>query len=372
MSADAHVTSGRLRAPPVLSSAASAQAQRRRAARLGTVSIGTVSSLASSSHLQAGPSGATYRSDLLGSEARLINFVSSSATPFPFNEAGHDGGAHDYSQADTHLDAFAAGNTGQDGATTWLDLDRFEDWDRPTLEALCPDIRIDYEEQIFPIAVAEDGETLPSQLHPSHPYGDVHLPAPPYTTKVKAGMVRHGLGYVPQESAGSPPNGEQPTDLITSSPDMHRGWISGAHAPLDDAASRLPPHLTVRARQSVAPNPPRWPFKRFGPGASGPSALMRSELSRPWRPYRAVWAEMDLATLLTSKMDIPDGITFARQRSNGERTTEALENGPASYHDQAARDQAQRSQAGIHATADEVDQTRPSPHLVPWGRVPQA
>ena len=168
----------------------------------------------------------------------------------------------------------------------WIDMDRYEDWERPTLETLCPAIRIPFEEDLFPIAVAEDGESLPSEIHPSHPYGNLHHHSLPYTSRFKL-PPRRGLGHQ---------SGEEPIQRDSQT----------------DGAS-MPLHLGLRARQTIAPNTPVWPFRRYGPGPGGPNALQRAESKRPWRPYKAVWADLGLEELL------PVGPSVKGERLQGER-----------------------------------------------------
>ncbi|UZJ54048.1 hypothetical protein CBS101457_003368 [Exobasidium rhododendri] len=155
----------------------------------------------------------------------------------------------------------------------WIDMDRYEDWERPTLESLCPLIRILYEDDLFPVAVAEDGESLPSEIHPSHPYGNLHHHPLPYNSRSKL-PPRRGIRF----------------DATTE--------ISGRNSQAD--AMDVPTHLATRARQSVSPCTPIWPFKRFGPGPGGPNVLERAENNRYWRPYKAVWADLGLEELLPS------------------------------------------------------------------------
>lgn len=163
----------------------------------------------------------------------------------------------------------------------WIDMDRYEDWDRPTLEALCPTIRIAYEDDLFPVAVAEDGESLPAEIHPSHPYGNLHQTALSYTSRPKL-PPRQGLRYQSAE------DNDDKAD--------HMEVVSA------------PAHLSLRARQGIAPNAPNWPFRRFGPGPGGPNALTRAENTRPWRPYKAVWADLGLEELLPMGTKVKDGL----------------------------------------------------------------
>jgi hypothetical protein len=182
------------------------------------------------------------------------------------------------------------GSGGVQSVPHWIDMDRYEDWDRPTLEALCPTIRIAYEDDLFPIAVAEDGESLPAEIHPSHPYGNLHQTALSYTSRPKL-PPRRGLRY---QSAEDTDGKAEHSDITTA-----------------------PAHMTFRARQGIAPNAPVWPFRRFGPGQGGPNALTRAENTRPWRPYKAVWADLGLEELLPLGAKVKDGLP--RKEADEER-----------------------------------------------------
>lgn len=163
----------------------------------------------------------------------------------------------------------------------WIDLDRFEDWDRPTLDSLCPTIRIPFEDDLFPVAVAEDGESLPAEIHPSYPYGNLHQTVPSYNSRPKL-PARRGFRFpTTEESEGK----ADQTEKLSA-----------------------PPHLALRARQGIAPNAPIWPFRRYGPGPGGPNALSRAESTRPWRPYKAIWADLGLEELIPQGAKIKDGL----------------------------------------------------------------
>lgn len=179
---------------------------------------------------------------------------------------------------DAHIDGAGGGSAGMQDLPDWIDLDRYEDWDRPTLESLRPMIRIPYEDDLFPIAIAEDGESLPSEIHPSYPYGNLHQHPSSYTSRPKL-PPRRGNRYQPSDDA------DGKTNRVI-----------------------IPPHLAHRARQSVAPNPPTWPFKRFGPGPGGPNALERAESNRFWRPYKAVWADLGLEELMPAGGNLKDRV----------------------------------------------------------------
>lgn len=188
------------------------------------------------------------------------------------------------------LPAIESGNGDVEDIPHWIDLDRFEDWDRPTLDSLCPTIRIPFEDDLFPVAVAEDGESLPAEIHPSHPYGNLYQTVPPYNSRPKLPAHR-GFRISAIEDA------------------------EGKANEMDDVSA--PPHLILRARQSIAPNPPSWPFRRFGPGPGGPNALLRAESIRPWRPYKAIWADLGLEELLPNGAKVKDGLP--RHVSNNDR-----------------------------------------------------
>lgn len=239
MSADAHVASSRLR-PPLNLSSSSLPGRRSAPHRLLT-------------------SSAAYRGwrgdDRDGDPALLVPGLDSDG---PDQHGDIAGDARDFPD--------------------WIDLDRYEDWERPTLTSLCPTIRIPYEDDLFPVAVAEDGESLPAEIHPSHPYGNLHTTTASYVSRAKV-PSRRGLAFQAAEEADS----RHHTD-----------------------ASTMPAYLSIRSRQGIAPNTPTWPFKRFGPGPGGSSALTRAESKRPWRPYKAVWADLGLEELLPQRDSVRD------------------------------------------------------------------
>lgn len=284
MSADAHVSAARLRLPPSLASDGSNRLGPRRALQrqhllalrpgIGTGGDGSASSSG------AGGVGAATGHPARGAHAlpggALAHAVSFEPDAFDGPYDLLDGGGGN------------GGGGGGAGDGAWLDVDRFEDWDRPTLDVLRPNIRVAFEEELFPVAVAEDGETLPSELHPSYPYGDLHAPSTPY--------IRASKLPANQYSGHS-------TDMVSYHA-FHHDYHT-ARRPSALPAAPISERMVARARQMTGNNPAPWPFRRFGPGQGGPSALARAESRRPWRPYRAVWTDLDLEGLAHAHQGLP-------------------------------------------------------------------
>lgn len=265
MSADAFVTSSRLRAPPILSSNPTAELRRLRLSQTSALLLATDTPTAeAATSARPTPYHTVY-------DVRLLRPTAREAV------------SNDPSQQV----AGAKGDGG--GAVTWLDLDRFEDWDLPELEVVRPDVRIMDEAALFPIPLAEDGETLPSGLHPSYPYGDAHDPIQPYIRRLKAWPVNIDI-IVPSEQDSEHeqlPQLDWDYSLVSADSAIPKVVAS-------DTGRSQPISTKIRARQLIAPSTPQWPFKRFGPGAGGPNALLKNEIKRPWRPYRNIWADMDV------------------------------------------------------------------------------
>lgn len=300
MSSDAHVVSNRLHAPASLASRGLAEAQRRRALRLG----------ASSSTVLSAASGWSPSRTSSNAAAATASSSSRVGTNSAYNEARMAGmtfaGSSSWNgrmPADAEANAQGDGNADADknGSSHYLDLERFEDWENPTLDALYPDIKIDVEDQVFGVAVAEDGETLPSELHPSHPYGDLHQPKQAYISKSLFGK-RRGEDEVAAGDGIALENG-----MIAVERHDKKKRFTGQEA------IKIPAHLVTRSRQNFIANAPHWPFKRFGPGQGGPGALVRHELQHPWRPYRSAWSDLDFASLATHATNGEEVLQRSRQ-----------------------------------------------------------
>lgn len=303
MSADAHISSSRLRAPVNLSSFSNRYRQRQNGTRINHVNHDNATS-SFRGLLDLGNTSIDNPTDLIGSrrmwasnrmQREAYNSIlsthlgsgSSNAQRHLFNEQ------HQADPFNNDLYEHAGQEVGMpSGSDTWLDTDRYEDWQKPTLDILCPHIHISEEEQLFPIAIAEDGETLPSELHPSHPFGDLHQPALPYSDRFQvlrrpAGMEEASKGK--SKKRKRPMDGKE-LDKFAEEEKSEDEEEEDDDDP-DEKESGQSNHL------SIALNPPRWPFKRFGPGPGGPNSLLRSEFRKPWRPYRAVWTELDLGSM---------------------------------------------------------------------------
>ncbi|PWN37738.1 uncharacterized protein FA14DRAFT_153097 [Meira miltonrushii] len=287
MSADAHISSSRLRAPVNLSSSSN----RTRARRINAYHDGQLSSLRGMLNLDYHASTSSNDPQRMWVDGRMQREVYySSLAATDLGSGTNSGQRHNQDQHQTDAlnnDLYEQGGEeigAPSGSDNWLDMDRFEDWQKPTLDILCPDIHILEEEQLFPIAIAEDGETLPSELHPSHPYGDLHQPSLPYSNRFQVLRRPGGPDEAPNGKARKRKRQQDKAEEDNSEEEDDSG-------PDDNADSSQSNHF------SIALNPPRWPFKRYGPGPGGPNSLMRNELRKPWRPYRAVWTELDLGSM---------------------------------------------------------------------------
>jgi hypothetical protein len=289
MSADAHISSSRLRAPVNLSSSSN----RTRARRINAYHDGQISSLRGMLDLDINASfnGSSNTSQRMWVDSRMQREAYHSSLLTTLGSGSTSTQRHNI-QDQHHSDALNNDLYEQGGeeiggvpstSDNWLDMDRFEDWQKPTLDILCPDIHIPEEEQLFPIAIAEDGETLPSELHPSHPYGDLHQPSIPYSNRFQVLRRPGGPDEAPNGKARKRKRGLDKAEEDDSDEEHH--------SDADNAETGQSNHF------SIALNPPRWPFQRFGPGPGGPNSLMRNELQKPWRPYRAVWTELDLSSM---------------------------------------------------------------------------
>lgn len=294
MSSDTHVPSIRLRNPPDLSSSSQRIWPRRALQR-----------------------------------QQLVSVLSSSTNP---STAGL---SFDPDSYDTQQDGPADPND----MAHWLDLERFEDWDKPTLETLRPDIHIPLEEELFPIAVAEDGETLPFEFHPSHPYGDLHQPMYGFSSKLKVPNGRH------QHTTATEPIKQEDNHSMQS--------------------------VLHRARHSTGANPPHWPFRRYGPGPSGSNCLVRAELSRPWRPYRNVWTDLNLENLIPEGKPSHDAVEISKPMISGATGSRSQQSDRTGYTS-IARPQGPRSLLDEidslfeHETSQYSTSPRASTSPAPW------
>lgn len=269
MSADAYVRSTRLRAPSSLSSQSSVELKRL---RLSSASIRILTSAIQLDPQEEHDQASSLHLRSTQNNVHLLRPQNGSI------------------EVTTGLNGTAdqIGGSKSEGQpwVTWLDLDRYEDWEMPRLDILRPDVRVQDEGNLFPIALAEDGETLPSDLHPSHPYGDLHCPTRAYLHKMKAWPVNVDAIMPSIQEMEKAWNSEREKRSTSSEPDHCASGCGNERCTCQPMSTKL------RARQTVAINDPHWPFKRFGPGRGGPNSLLRNDLQRPWRPYRNIWADL--------------------------------------------------------------------------------
>lgn len=227
----------------------------------------------------------------------------------------------------------------------WLDEERFEDWQRPTLDVLCPDVHIALEEELFPVAVAEDGETLPSELHPSHPYGDLHAPGAAFAEPARQSSQSSGAHAIgkPGDGSSTTPHARGRRDLVPV-----------------PAAPPLSERVLLRSRQTTSANRPHWPFRRFGPGHGGPLSLARAEASRPWRPYRMTWSDNDLQSLAQlsaglTRDPLEERRNQQRRRERWKQQEHAIVTPPPKTHAQQSTARAADKRKAGAATMSEGD-----------------
>jgi len=134
---------------------------------------------------------------------------------------------------------------------------------------------------------ADEAEMLPSAVHPSYPTGHPYRRPRPYISTPKLSSLLHSNLALLGPSIG-PAKG--------SKNQAESG--EGSDAALARPLKGLAPHVLLRAATDTAANPPHWPFRRFGPGPGGASALQRHAARHPHRPTRDVWADLGLSEIL--------------------------------------------------------------------------
>ncbi|WFD30524.1 Protein-lysine N-methyltransferase efm5 [Malassezia sp. CBS 17886] len=186
-------------------------------------------------------------------------------------------------------------------------------------------------DQFLPLDADLDSDTLPTEQHPSYPYGNPYVVPPmPHTLqpsgssqpkippRVYSQLMMHAHGELSQQQTltavarGSasaqaavetqrPISGDSDNEEPSSFPSSFRRHPSGT--------VELAPHLKLRAQITTAPAAPSWPFKRFGPGpcARPGVALFRSGGGAAL-PETAVWADFALDQLVPGAR--PDSYTL--------------------------------------------------------------
>lgn len=150
--------------------------------------------------------------------------------------------------------------------------------ERKHTDSFCTYADIAIDESLLP-SLNDENEMLPSQVHPSYPTGQPYKRPKPYVSAPKLSPLLHTN-----------------LALLGSSKGAKDGEAS--EAALQRPLLAPPAHLLLRAATDTASQSPDWPFKRYGQGPGGISALRRNERRRPHRPQRELWAEIALAELL--------------------------------------------------------------------------
>lgn len=163
-------------------------------------------------------------------------------------------------------------------------------------------------EDLVPAPLDLDGDTLPSEQHPSYPFGNLFSPTDGMLSADSAIMGGHLTGLKPEPSpagglgldlvsrlggsASSGRRGAVPSSWNASINRASRSKVIGSggasneleSAGADDvdaetiqAAKRLKvsPLLMFRTGTATVLAPPSWPFRRFGPGSTSYAALLR-------------------------------------------------------------------------------------------------
>ncbi|CAD6888553.1 unnamed protein product [Tilletia controversa] len=188
-------------------------------------------------------------------------------------------------------------------------------------------------EGLIPPAIDTDADVLPSEQHPSFPYGNPFAGVSsqvntPFASRPLLDPKLHlnlELAHA-AESRSRIRNEDPPLDDAFAN--LGNTGIQGAGL-VPTAASAdgggpsaqdhvLAHHLQLRAATAHGLSNPHWPFRRFGPGrlsssspSGGAGALLRAERERIQSPVREVWADLALEALLPRGKVLPFQHTVA-------------------------------------------------------------
>ncbi|KAL9940228.1 hypothetical protein V8E36_000933 [Tilletia maclaganii] len=182
-------------------------------------------------------------------------------------------------------------------------------------------------EGLIPPAIDSDADVLPSEQHPSFPYGNpfasisaqVNTPfasRPLLDPKLHLNLeLAHAAEARTRARNEDPPLDEaftnfNPAGMAGQGISLSAGSADGGGPSTQDHV--LAHHLQLRAATATGPTNPHWPFKRFGPGrigsatpSGGAGALLRAERERVQLPTREIWADLALESLLPRGKVIP-------------------------------------------------------------------
>ncbi|KAK0543888.1 hypothetical protein OC846_005766 [Tilletia horrida] len=182
-------------------------------------------------------------------------------------------------------------------------------------------------EGLIPPAIDNDADVLPSEQHPSYPYGNPYAGLSsqvntPFASRPLLDPKLHlnlELAHAAEARARAR-NEDPPIDDVfanmTNTGIQNAGvapsaaYADGGGPSAQDHA--LAHHLQLRAATSHGPTNPIWPFKKYGPGrmssstpSGGAAALLRAERERVQLPLREVWADLALEALLPRGKVLP-------------------------------------------------------------------
>ncbi|KAK0528767.1 hypothetical protein OC842_004447 [Tilletia horrida] len=182
-------------------------------------------------------------------------------------------------------------------------------------------------EGLIPPAIDSDADVLPSEQHPSYPYGNpfaglssqVNTPfasRPILDPKLHLNLeLAHAAESRARIRSEDPALDEAFANLANTG--MQGAGIAPSAGSADGGGPSaqdhvLAHHLQLRAATAHGPTTPQWPFKRFGPGrmlsatpSGGSGALLRAERERIQMPVREVWADLALEALLPRGKVLP-------------------------------------------------------------------
>lgn len=235
---------------------------------------------------------------------------------------------------------------------------------------------------MLPAPADLDGDTLPSEFHPSFLFGDpFHIHNGPHTLqpigssqpklspRLHAKLALHGVDHVDDVLA-----------TVSAGPETARAAIASKKAIANDSEEddipirayrrrgdhvELAPHLQMRASTSTAAQPPHWPFKRFGPGPSARpyAALFHADCTSLAYPEVDVWADFALESL--APKSCADSYTIPATLQHPYIATEALTRTrprpsaipPALGHDTAQRDELWLDERDEHEEKSDADES---------------
>ncbi|KAE8269762.1 hypothetical protein A4X09_0g2585 [Tilletia walkeri] len=188
-------------------------------------------------------------------------------------------------------------------------------------------------EGLIPPAIDNDADVLPSEQHPSFPYGNpfsgvssqVNTPfasRPLLDPKLHLNLeLAHAAESRSRIRNEDPPLDDAFTNIANTG--IQGAGLAPTVASADGGGPSaqdhvLAHHLQLRAATAQGPTNPHWPFKRFGPGrlssaspSGGAGALLRAERERIQSPVREVWADLALEALLPRGKVLPFQHTVA-------------------------------------------------------------